>query len=625
MSKRNIELQDFLVFIELLKDDKFTFESDTIKDIIHSFDVDVINNSHYEINSKFNLNITNPKIIIINQINLFDQSHNKDIIYSIVVFENTLIILDENGLNKFLSTNPHIPVLFLQKIGNIPKISNEINNDSIFQEENENLKKEFEIKERNKTFKYIWLLIAPCIVGYLIKKAYFKTKKDRFSNQKQDSDKITIYRKDFVVLRNIGFGSLFKVDLIYHLEKGELMAIKTQNGFDKNIQKYIKRETENYSILNHPLLPKFYNSPEGENYLVMEFINGLTLDKIDQIQLNDNEVVTIIFELIVIVEYLHSKIMIYRDLKPNNIIIDEYKNVVLIDFDRLIEDDPNKDQSTDFGTSYAWIDTQSGCFTERSDIYSLCKIIEYIIDKKLTSNTCLKQIIINIIRSCDDPNPDIPVAHFVAGYFYHKGDYIKKDIRKAIHYYKEGSSFNDQYAKNNLAIIYKNGYGDEIQANTANAIVYLEEAIRQKNDILSMHNLANIYIYDESYENKIDEAIELLFNSFDQFRHSCILLCLALIKKYDFQTKEIEKHVRKLNSKKPKAALSSLFSALHLLQSKDDFTNYYESYRDKYFLYNHLWKFVSFSEFQKQKRINMNHKNIPDINSAFYEGFGIEI
>lgn len=296
MSKSNIELQDFLVFIELLKDDTFVFANDTIKEIIHSFDVDVINNFHNEINSKINLNMANSKIIIINQINLFDQSYNKDIIYSIAVFEKTLIILDEYGLNKFLLTNPHIPVLFLQKIGNIPEISNEINNDSIFQEENENLKEEFRIKERNKTFKYIWLFIAPCITGYLIKKAYFKTKKDRFLNQNQDPDKITINENDFVVLRNIGSGSFSLVRLVYHLGRDELMAIKTPNGFDKNIQKRFKRERENYLKLNHPLLPKFYNSPEGENYLVLEFINGLTLDKIDQIQLNDNEVVTIIFE-----------------------------------------------------------------------------------------------------------------------------------------------------------------------------------------------------------------------------------------------------------------------------------------------------------------------------------------
>ncbi|KAK8891543.1 hypothetical protein M9Y10_028756 [Tritrichomonas musculus] len=41
-------------------------------------------------------------------------------------------------------------------------------------------------------------------------------------------------------------------------------------------------------------------------------------------------------------------------------------------------------------------------------------------------------------------------AHFHVGFLYHEGKYVDQDIEKAVHYYKEGSSFNDQYAKNNL-------------------------------------------------------------------------------------------------------------------------------------------------------------------------------
>ena len=1318
MNKDKIKLPDLLVFIELLKDDSFVFANNTIKEIIQSFDFDVINNYQEEISSQINLNIKNSKIIVINQINLFDQSQNKNIIYSILAFEKNLLILNENDTNKFLSDNTYISVLFLDKIGQISEISNEIRNDSTFSTENDNLKREFTIKEPNKTFKKIWQLISPCITGYLIKKAYEKTKKDRFLNQNQDSEKITIYKKDFVVLRNLGFGSFFNVDLIYHLERCELMAIKTQHILDDNIDKLQNRERENYMKLKHPLLPKFYNSPKGENYLVMEFINGQTLDNIDKLHLNDKEVVTIIFELILIVEYLHSNNMIYRDLKPNNIIIDDYKNVVLIDFDRLIENDPSEEQSKDFGTSFTDPNVQSEPFSEKSDIYSLGKIIEVINDKKmLECDSSSKQRILDIIRYCDNlksdviiptlqlfiffvesfypmiqtkhlpdifkqifskyknplcnpyiqmkigkmyysihknyqnisfleeaiqffilaANQNIPqaqyflgfvyhegkhisrdvsksihyftlaadqnmpeaqynlgaiyiegryisrdisqaihyftlaadnniseaqynlgviysegkcisqdidkaihyyslaanqnhlqaqynlgaiyyegkyisrdiskaihyftqaanqnhpgaqndlgaiylegkymsrdikkaiyyftqaanqnhpqaqynlgdiyyegkyisadinkaihyfklaadrnisqaqynlgviyfegkyispdinnmihyftlaadqnhpeaqyflgfiysegiyvsrninkaihyltlasnqnhtgaqynlsviysegrfispdinkaihyltlaadqsfpqaqyilgviyyegeyisrdinkaihyltlaanqhhqealnilgviysegkyisrdiskaihyyslsanqnhsqaqynlgviyyegkyisrdinkaihyftkaanqnhpgaqynlgfiyiegkhisrdinkairyftqaanqnhpgaqynlgviysegihisrdinkaihyysltasqnipqaqynlgviyyegkyisrdinkaihyltlsanqnhpeaqyilgdlyyegkyipqninkaihyyslaanqniaqaqlilglmyfeginiskdikkgiylinlasvnhyyVAHFYVGYFYHKGDYIKKDIRKAIRYYKEGSSFNDQYAKNNLAIIYKNGYKDEIQANIENAIVYLKEAIRQKNDILSMYNLANIYLYDKDHEKNIDEAIELLFNSSDQFYHSYILLCLALVKKFGFKIDEIEKHVAELGSKQSKATLSSMSSDLHFLQLNDNFSIYHELYRDKYFLYNHLYEIDPISDFQKQERSNANHISIPVINSVFYEGFGIEI
>ncbi|KAK8847791.1 hypothetical protein M9Y10_018823 [Tritrichomonas musculus] len=216
-------------------------------------------------------------------------------------------------------------------------------------------------------------------------------------------------------------------------------------------------------------------------------------------------------------------------------------------------------------------------------------------------------------------------AHFYVGYFYHNGYYIKRDIIKAIHYYKEGSSFNDQYAKNNLAIIYKKGYEDVIPANAANAIEYLEEAIRQKNDVLSMYNLANIYIYGDAFGNKIDKAIELLYNSLDQFNHSYTLFCLALVKKFGFQIELIEKYVEELNNKNSKVKVSSMTSYLSLWQLNDTFTFYYKSYQDNYFLYDHSRDFVSFSDFQKQKRTSSNHKNVTNINYLFYEGFGIEI
>ena len=49
-------------------------------------------------------------------------------------------------------------------------------------------------------------------------------------------------------------------------------------------------------------------------------------------------------------------------------------------------------------------------------------------------------------------------AHFAAGFFYHEGKYIENDINKAIHHYKEASIFNSHYAKNNLGILYKNGF-----------------------------------------------------------------------------------------------------------------------------------------------------------------------
>ena len=67
----------------------------------------------------------------------------------------------------------------------------------------------------------------------------------------------------------------------------------------------------------------------------------------------------------------------------------------------------------------------------------------------------------------------------VVGYFYHEGIYLPRNIERSIHFYKEVSSLNIQYAKNNLGIIFKRGFEDEIKPRLGSSIDYFEEAIRQ--------------------------------------------------------------------------------------------------------------------------------------------------
>ena len=173
------------------------------------------------------------------------------------------------------------------------------------------------MKKVNLDCQKIWKFINYCITGYLIKKSYNKTKKNRLSNynENQDSNNFIIHKEDYVVLRLLGFGSVFRTSLIYHLERCELMALKEPNIDDKEIPRLIERERVNYSKIRHPLLPKSYET-EDINGIIIEFINGQTLDKIDKMNLNASEVITIIFELIIIIDYIHSKDLIYRDLKP---------------------------------------------------------------------------------------------------------------------------------------------------------------------------------------------------------------------------------------------------------------------------------------------------------------------
>lgn len=65
-------------------------------------------------------------------------------------------------------------------------------------------------------------------------------------------------------------------------------------------------------------------------------------------------------------------------------------------------------------------------------------------------------------------------------------------------------------------------------------------------DVLGSFNLAKIYKYE--YQNKLDQSIKLLINSFHQnFYHSRFLLCLVLIKKVGF---DLDNIINELNQYK---------------------------------------------------------------------------
>ena len=140
-------------------------------------------------------------------------------------------------------------------------------------------------------------------------------------------------------------------------------------------------------------------------------------------------------------------------------------------------------------------------------------------------------------------------ASFCYGFLLHEGRDIKRNILKAIHYYNDASSFNNKHAKNNLGIIYKNGFGDEIISRVGNAIEYFEEAIQQGDDCLSMYNLAHIYIYNKSFEKDFDKSLELLIISSRKFHHSLVLLCFVLIKKFGTDMDAIQNQIEKISNK----------------------------------------------------------------------------
>ncbi|KAK8843769.1 hypothetical protein M9Y10_024839 [Tritrichomonas musculus] len=193
---------------------------------------------------------------------------------------------------------------------------------------------------------------------------------------------------------------------------------------------------------------------------------------------------------------------------------------------------------------------------------------------------------------------------------------------EAIKYYKEASSFNNKYSKNNLGIIYKNGFGDEIKPNLGLANEYFKEAIKQKNDKIAMYNLAHMYLYNDHIKEEFD-TIDLLIQSLsDDFVDSLILLCIALFKTYEQDLEKIDQKLNKIEIK-TKNKVNTLIC--ELINKKTSYESLYKKYKNIDFLYDILEAPIKSNEIIKKEEYDNKKGTSKEITSIFYEGFGIDI
>ena len=149
---------------------------------------------------------------------------------------------------------------------------------------------------------------------------------------------------------------------------------------------YFHREADTLAQLTHPAIPAIFDRfGEGNcHYLVMDFVEGVNLEQ--EIaglggQLPESRVIEIGRELCDVLTYLHSFAppIIYRDMKPGNVILRPDGRITLIDFGIARIFSP-QGKATLIGTpGFAPPEQYSGQVDERSDLYSLAATLHYIL------------------------------------------------------------------------------------------------------------------------------------------------------------------------------------------------------------------------------------------------------
>jgi serine/threonine protein kinase len=190
----------------------------------------------------------------------------------------------------------------------------------------------------------------------------------------------------------LGKGGMGKVYLAKDLRlEGKLWAIK-ESRTPIDYQKFID-EAKILASLEHPNLPKIVDyyppSKEGFSYLVMDYIKGHTLEEIFELQegiFSYSSIVRYTIQLCDVFHYLHQQPspIVYRDIKPSNVMIDEEDRVRLIDFG--IARNYKEGQELDtvaLGTlGFAAPEQYKKQQTDhRADIYSLGAMIFYLLSK----------------------------------------------------------------------------------------------------------------------------------------------------------------------------------------------------------------------------------------------------
>jgi len=173
-------------------------------------------------------------------------------------------------------------------------------------------------------------LLEPNLINYFQKKFYLEDN--------------TIELKDLDNIKELGRGNFGAVNLVRSRKNKQLYAIKAQSLYQikkEKLESCVDVEKNVLLKVDHPFIMKMVKYLKNENYIffIEEYINGKELWEVirDIGLLTKEQTQFYSASILCAIDYLHKKKIIYRDIKPENIMVTESNYIKVIDFGTVKE------------------------------------------------------------------------------------------------------------------------------------------------------------------------------------------------------------------------------------------------------------------------------------------------
>lgn len=193
-----------------------------------------------------------------------------------------------------------------------------------------------------------------------------------------------------------GMGAVYKAQDLRFANVVRLCAVKEMinTATDPQVRQMIvrnfEREASILATLNHPAIPQVYDffTEAARSYLVLEFVSGKDLEALlveTEGFFSETTVVDWAVQLCDVLSYLHNnkpKPIVFRDLKPSNIMLDDHGRIRLVDFGiaKLFQ---SGEKGTMIGTEgYSPPEQYRGIAEPRCDIYALGATLHHLLSKQ---------------------------------------------------------------------------------------------------------------------------------------------------------------------------------------------------------------------------------------------------